>query len=38
MAAVDIPHFCNESGHRLVATDRQGDTLRFLVERGGLAT
>jgi tRNA 2-thiouridine synthesizing protein A len=37
MAAVDIPHFCKESGHRLVATDRQGDTLRFLVERAGRA-
>lgn len=34
MAAIDVPHFCNEGGHRLVASDVSGDVLRFLIERG----
>jgi tRNA 2-thiouridine synthesizing protein A len=33
MAAIDVPHFCNESGHRLIATEASGQTLRFLIER-----
>ena len=34
MSAVDIPHFCNETGHRLLASDTVGTPLRFLIERG----
>jgi len=34
MAAVDLPHFCSESGHRLVASDKNGARLRFLIEKG----
>lgn len=34
MSAVDIPHFCKESGHRLIASDRQGDLFRFLIQKG----
>jgi tRNA 2-thiouridine synthesizing protein A len=34
MAAIDLPHFCNESGHRLIAQAQDGVALRFLVERG----
>lgn len=34
MAAVDVPHFCNEAGHRLVASETSGVVLRFLIERG----
>jgi tRNA 2-thiouridine synthesizing protein A len=34
MAALDIPHLCNEDGHRLVASDKDGKLLRFLIERG----
>ncbi|MCX5579945.1 sulfurtransferase TusA family protein [Kaistia terrae] len=38
MAAIDIPHLCQQDGHRLVRQDRreEGDhaILRFLVERG----
>ena len=33
MAAVDIPHFCQESGHRLIATAKNGAALIFLIER-----
>ena len=33
MAAVDIPHFCQESGHRLIASAKDGTKLLFLIER-----
>jgi len=33
MAAIDMPHFCSEAGHRLVAAEASGETLRFLIER-----
>jgi tRNA 2-thiouridine synthesizing protein A len=33
MAAIDLPNFCRETGHRLVAADTVGATLRFLIER-----
>jgi tRNA 2-thiouridine synthesizing protein A len=33
MAAIDLPHFCNEAGHILVAESRSGTELRFLIER-----
>lgn len=34
MAAVDFPHFCGEHGHRLIASDKSGARLRFLIEKG----
>jgi tRNA 2-thiouridine synthesizing protein A len=34
MAAVDMAHFCSEQGHTLLAQDRQGATLTFMIERG----
>ena len=34
LAAIDIPAFCSEAGHRLVATEEQPGGHRFLVERG----
>jgi tRNA 2-thiouridine synthesizing protein A len=34
MAAIDLPHFCAEAGHKLVASGPQGGTHRFLIERG----
>lgn len=34
MAAIDFPHFCSESGHRLIASDKNGARLRFLIEKG----
>ncbi len=33
MAAIDIPHFCKESGHRLLAAETGAMPLRFLIER-----
>lgn len=33
-AIVDVPHFCNESGHVLVEASDQDGTLTFLVEKG----
>lgn len=34
MAAVDVPHFCNENGHRLLASGREDSGLRFEIEKG----
>ncbi len=34
MAAIDLPHFCKENGHRLIGTDRAGDLMRFEIEKG----
>jgi tRNA 2-thiouridine synthesizing protein A len=34
LAALDIPHFCKEAGHRLIESRKQGDALYFLIERG----
>lgn len=33
MAAIDFPHFCSETGHRLVASEQDGSVLRFLIEK-----
>lgn len=35
LAAIDIPAFCNEAGHRLVETVVVAGGHRFLVERRG---
>lgn len=33
MAAIDVPHFCNENGHRLLASSSEADgVLRFEIE------
>jgi tRNA 2-thiouridine synthesizing protein A len=34
LAAVDIPHFCREAGHRLVDSEGRGGLLYFTIERG----
>ncbi len=34
LAAVDIPHFCAEAGHRLIANGGQDGVLSFVIERG----
>ena len=34
MAAIDVPHFCAEAGHRLEAAEAQDDHTRFTVRRG----
>ena len=33
MAAIDVPHFCNEHGHRLLTESREGGELRFEIEK-----
>lgn len=34
LAAVDIPNFCREAGHRLVDSDVRDGLLHFIIERG----
>jgi tRNA 2-thiouridine synthesizing protein A len=34
LAVIDIPAFCNEAGHALVATETVTSGHRFLIERG----
>jgi tRNA 2-thiouridine synthesizing protein A len=34
MAAIDVPHFCNEQGHRLLESARDGEVLSFAIEKG----
>lgn len=34
MAAIDIPHFCQESGHRIVSAETTAESGRFVLEKG----
>ena len=34
MARIDVPHFCTEAGHRLLAVEQDGATLVFDLRRG----
>jgi tRNA 2-thiouridine synthesizing protein A len=34
MAAIDIPHFCAEAGHKLIVATGSDKQLLFLIERG----
>lgn len=34
-AIIDVPHFCNESGHVLVESSEKDGTLSFVVEKQG---
>jgi len=34
LAAIDIPHFCAEAGHRLIARSERDGMLSFTIERG----
>ena len=34
LAAIDIPHFCREAGHRLIHSEARDGTFVFLIERG----
>ena len=34
VAVIDMPNFCREAGHRLVASDNAATPIRFLIERG----
>ena len=33
MAAIDMPHFCNEQGHQLLEHSNEAGVLRFKVRR-----
>lgn len=35
LAVIDIPHFCREGGHRLVATETVPGGHRFVIEKDG---
>ena len=35
LARIDVPHFCQENGHRLIASGSEAETLRFEIEKGG---
>lgn len=35
LAVIDIPAFCTDGGHRLVASEALEGGHRFLIERGG---
>ena len=34
MAAIDLPHFCAQSGHRFCAAEENGPVTTYLIERG----
>ncbi|MBS1180909.1 MAG: hypothetical protein H6Q99_789 [Proteobacteria bacterium] len=34
LAAIDIPHFCRQEGHQLVAQETDGPILRFTIAKG----
>ncbi|SHO64711.1 tRNA 2-thiouridine synthesizing protein A [Pseudoxanthobacter soli DSM 19599] len=34
LAAIDIPHFCTEAGHRLLSMREDGRVLVFAIEKG----
>ena len=38
LAVIDIPAFCRDRGHQLVASEAQAGGHRFLVERGAAKT
>ena len=33
-AVVDVPHFCNEQGHKLVETQEHEEVMHYFVEKG----
>lgn len=37
LARIDVPHFSNEAGHRLIATREDGRALVFTIEKKGRA-
>lgn len=36
LAGIDIPHFCQQEGHELVASERHADGHRFVIRRGSV--
>lgn len=37
MAAVDLPHYCNDAGHTLMQTSTHGPVTIFVIRRGPLS-
>lgn len=35
MAAIDLPHFCAEAGHRFLSAQQDGDVGLYLIRVGG---
>lgn len=35
VAAIDVPHYCNEAGHRLLAQSEADGVLTFDIEKAG---
>ncbi|WP_026381441.1 sulfurtransferase TusA family protein [Afifella pfennigii] len=35
MARIDIPHFCNEHGHSLIAQSEEEGFVRYEIRKGG---
>lgn len=33
LSVIDMPNYCQESGHRLLETTKDDDMLRFLIEK-----
>jgi tRNA 2-thiouridine synthesizing protein A len=33
VAAIDMPHFCNEQGHELLGSIKNGDVFEFRIKR-----
>jgi tRNA 2-thiouridine synthesizing protein A len=33
MAAIDMPHFCNEQGHILLSHEKTAETFKFRIKR-----
>lgn len=38
VAVIDIPHFCQEAGHALLAQTDTGDAQTYLIRRGPIGT
>lgn len=36
-ALIDVPHFCAEAGHRLLATEEAEDATAYFIEKDGAA-
>ena len=34
-AVIDVPHFCAEAGHQLLASTETDDGTRYLIKKGG---
>lgn len=33
-AVIDVPHFCNQTGHHLIDSAPQGDAMQYRIRRG----